>query len=268
MDDFTFFDDAPPAPVRRRPVVEAKDTFSFFDDDTEPVPEPVSSPSASVLIPPAWKEFLQPFLDSTQGKALLSFIDTTYESLPSTTFPPKENIFRAFQLVDPANVKVVCIAQDPYHNQGAANGLAFSCNGRRHQPSLVNIFKELKDDVGVQRLEGNLDDWARQGVLLINKTLMVQKGKANSYEQQWQDFAPYVIKKLMRDYKKIVFLVWGGSAKSAVRPYLQYKIANQHVVHEAAHPSPLSAYKGFFGSKPFSKANRSLQELGREPIQW
>lgn len=249
----------------------ADDNFSFLssDSDNDDNQDTVESPTdISTLIPPAWMDFMSPFFNTAKGQQLVQFINETYSKLPNTTCPPKDKMFRAFQFVSPNDIKVVILGQDPYHSKGVANGLAFSCNGPSLQPSLKNMFKELKTDLNIDRTEGNLEDWAKQGVLLMNCTLMVQHGKANSYEQQWKDFAPYVLRKLMRDHKQIVFLIWGGNAKRSIRPFMQFKAGNQHVVLEAAHPSPLSAHNGFFGTKPFSKANTALMQMGKMPIMW
>ena len=180
-------------------------------------------------------------------KQLHQFVENEY--LHKTIFPPKENIFRALNLCDYENVKVVILGQDPYHELHQANGLAFSVYpGVRIPPSLVNIYKELQDDLGTMiPNHGDLTKWAKQGVLLLNNVLTVEEGRANSHSGKgWETFTLNIVKALNKSQKPLV----------------------RHLVLESAHPSPLSAHRGFFGSHPFSKANEFLIRNGMPMIDW
>ncbi len=184
-----------------------------------------------------------------------------------TIFPAKENIFNALKLTDYNNVKVVIIGQDPYHGVGEAHGLSFSVlDGIKIPPSLQNIYKELEDDLGIKpKSTGNLTGWAKQGVLLLNAVLTVEKDKASSHKGMgWELFTDYIIKKLNTKDDPIVFILWGNFAKEK-RKYITNP---KHLVITSAHPSPFSAYNGFFGSKPFSKTNEFLIKNKKEPIDW
>ena len=184
-----------------------------------------------------------------------------------TIFPPRQNIFRALNLCDYEDVKVVILGQDPYHELHQANGLAFSVYpGVKIPPSLVNIYKELKDDVNTFiPNHGDLTKWAKQGVLLLNNVLTVEEGKANSHAGiGWEIFTLNIVKALNRREKPMVFILWGNNARSKK----QYIDTSRHLVLESAHPSPLSAHRGFFGSKPFSKANDFLIKNNMTPIDW
>lgn len=186
-----------------------------------------------------------------------------------TVYPPREQMFRAFTLTPPEAVRVVILGQDPYHEPGQANGLAFSvAPGVRIPPSLVNIRKELAEDVGGTCLtDGNLTDWAKQGVLLLNAVLSVEAGKANSHKDLgWQELTDAVVASLARLPQPIAFLLWGAQAGkkaqiAAASPY-------PRLVLQSPHPSPLSAYRGFFGSRPFSQINRFLSDHGQPQICW
>lgn len=164
------------------------------------------------------------------------------------------------------DVKVVILGQDPYHEKGQANGLAFSVNnGVKMPPSLKNIFKELQDDIGGElRTNTDLTDWAEQGVFLLNSSLTVIEGRPNSMTDIWNTFTDSIIKLLNSKEKPIVFVLWGKNARSKKKLI----DANKHFIIESAHPSPLSAYRGFFGSKPFSKVNEYLISTGQVPIDW
>jgi uracil-DNA glycosylase len=178
------------------------------------------------------------------------------------SFPPRPQIFAAFNATPFSKVRVVIIGQDPYHGDGEANGLAFSVNeGIKIPPSLRNIFKELKDDLGIDRTRTHLQDWAHQGIFLLNTTLTVEQDKPLSHKALgWDWFTDYVIQRLALKTTPIVFVLWGKHAQSKK----QYIGSNRHHIIESAHPSPLGAYRGFFGSKPFSQIN---QFLGEE-IRW
>lgn len=195
---------------------------------------------------------------------LMKFVDEEYAS--HTCYPPYEQIFSAFKYKDIDGIKVVILGQDPYHEVNQANGLAFSVNEGNPLPkSLGNIYKELYDDLGITRLSSSLEDWAKQGVFLLNTCLTVEEGKANSHSSKgWEIFTDEVIKELNKDDNPKVFILWGKNAISKK----QLITNSNHLVLESAHPSPLSAYRGFFGSKPFSKANAYLRSKGLEEINW
>ena len=182
-------------------------------------------------------------------------------------YPPKDDVFAALHLTPYDDVKVVILGQDPYHGAGQAHGLCFSVRpGVPMPPSLVNIVKELESDLGLERPRyGNLDAWARQGVLLLNTTLTVRAGAAASHQGKgWETFTDEVIRAVNERPERVVFILWGAAARKK-------KVlidTSKHVVIESAHPSPLSASGGFFGSKPFSRANAALVEAGREPVDW
>lgn len=198
-------------------------------------------------------------------KKLHEFVENEY--LNKTIFPPRQNIFRALNLCDYDDVKVVILGQDPYHELHQANGLAFSVYpGVKVPPSLVNIYKELNDDLGAKiPNHGDLTKWAKQGVLLLNNVLTVEQGKANSHAGKgWETFTLNIVKALNEREKPLVFILWGSNARAKK----QYIDTSKHFVIESAHPSPLSAYRGFFGSHPFSKANEFLVEHGMTMIDW
>lgn len=188
------------------------------------------------------------------------------ERLNKTIFPPAKDLFNTFKLTDFNDIKVVILGQDPYHGENEAMGLSFSVRrGVRTPPSLKNIFKELKDDLGIQRVDTDLSDWAEQGVFLLNTVLTVEKDKANSHKDiGWEIFTDYVIKQINDRLNNVVFILWGRQARDKKRI-----ITNpSHYIIESAHPSPLSAYNGFFGSRPFSKTNKFLIEHGKEKINF
>lgn len=182
-------------------------------------------------------------------------------------FPSETDIFNALKLTSYADVKVVILGQDPYHEKGQANGLAFSVKeGVKTPPSLANIFKELKDDLGIEiPFGGSLEGWARQGVLLLNVVLTVREGEANAHKGKgWELFTDEIIKVLNDREKPMAFILWGANAR------LKKKLITngRHLILESSHPSPLSAYAGFWGSKPFSKANDFLVKNNNEFIEW
>ena len=196
---------------------------------------------------------------------LEKFIDNEYKT--KTIYPKYENIFRAFNLLPLDEVKVVIIGQDPYHSVNQANGLAFSVlPGIKTPPSLKNIYKELMSDMNcdVPR-NGDLSKWAKEGVLLINTVLTVEASKPNSHKNRgWEIFTDYVIKSLSAMFSNIVFILWGGpSGKKEL-----FIDRSKHLVLKSSHPSPLSSYRGFFGSKPFSKANEYLRSHNKKEIDW
>lgn len=184
--------------------------------------------------------------------------------------PPQNQIYRALQLTPPDKIKVCIIGQDPYHTPGAANGLAFSINkGRRLQPSLQNIFKELHTDLGLPIPDnGDLTPWAKQGVLLLNTSLTVTAGQPNSHQDWgWQQFTRHIFDLCIVMDKPIVFILWGSYARRFADG-IDWKDHPDKLVIMSAHPSPMSADRGFFGSKPFSKTNDWLIQHGQSPIDW
>jgi len=218
-----------------------------------------------VRIETGWKVALEQEFGRPYFKTLTDFVRQEYQT--KRIYPPAKLIFNAFDRCPFNQVKVVILGQDPYHGHGQANGLCFSVsNGVPKPPSLVNIFKELKNDLGNSTPDtGNLEKWAEQGVLLLNATLTVRSGQAGSHQGRgWEQFTDQVIKVLSDQKKNLVFILWGSYAqkKGAVIN------SQNHLVITSPHPSPLSAHRGFFGSKPFSKANKYLQENGASAIVW
>ena len=218
-----------------------------------------------VKIENTWKEVLQEEFDKPYFDLLTRFVRKEYET--QTIYPPAKLIFNAFNLCPFDQTKVVIIGQDPYHGYGQAHGLCFSVNdGVPFPPSLINIFKEIEDDLHIPSPEsGNLERWARQGVLLLNATLTVRAGLAGSHQHKgWEEFTDSVIKKLSDNRKGLVFMLWGS--------YAQKKglviDTGKHLVLQAVHPSPLSAYRGFLGCRHFSRANAYLQQRGETPVRW
>lgn len=183
-----------------------------------------------------------------------------------TIFPPADRVFYAFRMTPYKNVKVVILGQDPYHGVGEANGLCFSVNrGIKMPPSLKNIYKELYSDLGIERTDTDLSDWAREGVLLLNSVLTVEKDKPASHKfVGWEEFTDNVIKKLNEKEEPVVFILWGNFAKGK----MQYITNPKHLIISSSHPSPFSVNYGFFGSKPFSRTNEFLKKNGLEEIKW
>src|SRR5665647_486505 len=204
-----------------------------------------------------WDAILEKEFNKEYYLKLQKFLNEEY--MDHTVYPPEENIFNALKLSDFEAVKVVILGQDPYHEEGQAHGLAFSVsNEMKRPPSLNNIFKELFSDTGIRVAEGNcLENWAKQGVLLLNVVLTVREGEANSHKGKgWEIFTDEIIKQLNLREKPMAFILWGANARSK-----KALITNKsHLVLESPHPSPLSAYGGFWGSKPFSKANNFLMK--------
>lgn len=218
-----------------------------------------------VQIEASWKEQLKKEFVSPYFLTLTNFLENEYRS--KTIYPQKEMIFNAFDKCPYDKVKVVIIGQDPYHGPGQAHGLCFSVNeGIKPPPSLNNIFKELESDLGISTpTSGNLTRWAEQGVLLLNATLTVEAHKAGAHQKKgWETFTDAVIKNVSDYHNNIVFILWGG--------YAQKKgdviDSTKHHIIKSAHPSPLSAYNGFWGSKPFSQTNKYLKRIGKTTIEW
>jgi uracil-DNA glycosylase len=217
------------------------------------------------IIEEGWKSVLMDQFQSPYFKTLKEFL--VEEKSKFTVYPPGRLIFNAFQHTPFDRVKVVLLGQDPYHGEGQAHGLCFSVpDGVPKPPSLVNIFKELQSDLGIALPEhGNLVGWADQGVLLINATLTVRRGQAGSHQNRgWETFTNRVIEVVSQEKNGVVFLLWGRYAQAKASLIDQ----NRHLVLKAAHPSPLSAYNGFFGCRHFSKTNNYLEMNGNTGINW
>lgn len=223
-----------------------------------------------LALPDSWHAELSSELDKPYFLELEKFVSREYEQ--EVIYPAKDNIFNAFHHCAFNETKVVLIGQDPYHGQGQANGLCFSVNdGVPLPPSLKNIFKELKDDTGNEipfdnfRSIGNLEHWAKQGVLMLNATLTVRSKSPGSHQKKgWEEFTDAVIKKLADTKEDLVFILWGAYAQKK-GAFIDKK---KHHVLESAHPSPFSVHKGFFGSKPFSKTNDFLESKAKDKINW
>ena len=184
-----------------------------------------------------------------------------------TIYPSPENIFRVFEIA-PKDIKVVILGQDPYYNPGQAMGLAFSVNPNTKTPkSLINIFKELKSDLGIERTNPDLTDWHEQGVFLLNTALTVPEKEPNKHKKYWKSFTNDLIRYLVRVNPNIIYIMWGNNAKTYGQKIETY-LNSKDLIHYAPHPSPLSAYQGFFNSKPFSWTNQKLKELGKTQIKW
>jgi uracil-DNA glycosylase len=219
-----------------------------------------------VQIEESWKATLKPEFAKSYFQNIVTFLKTE-KMANRTIYPPGALIFNAFNTTPFDNVKVVILGQDPYHGPGQAHGLCFSVsNGVQPPPSLVNIFKELQSDVGVAIPDhGNLTKWAEQGVLLLNASLTVRAAEPMSHSQiGWAEFTDNVIKKISEEKEHVVFILWGKFA-GAKQVLID---ETKHLVLKAAHPSPLSAYSGFFGCRHFSKANEYLMRNGKDPINW
>lgn len=218
-----------------------------------------------VKIEDSWKKALAHEFEQEYFEKLALFVRKEYTT--KRIFPPAKQIFNAFTLTPFQQVKVVILGQDPYHNIGQAHGLAFSVNeGVPPPPSLINIFKELHDDLHIDiPTSGNLTRWAEQGVLLLNASLTVEAHKAGSHQNKgWEVFTDAVIKKLSENRNHIVFLLWGAFAQKKATLINQEK----HLILKAPHPSPLSAHRGFLGCKHFSTTNKYLASTGQTPIVW
>ena len=219
----------------------------------------------NVKIEASWKQLLSAEFEKPYFKNLTEFVRSEY--MNHRVYPPGSQIFNAFEFCPVSETKVVIIGQDPYHGPGQANGLCFSvAEGVPMPPSLLNIFKELKADLGVQiPPHGSLEKWARQGVLLLNATLTVQAHQPGSHQNKgWEEFTDAAIRAIAGTREKLVFILWGS--------YAQKKgdviDTDRHLVISSAHPSPLAAHRGFFGSRPFSRTNDYLVSNGKTPIDW
>lgn len=220
---------------------------------------------------PVWVKEFNNYRENNKINNDMSFFEMqqyiTDESLNGKKIYPNYcNIYNAFKYFYPKDTRVVILGQDPYHEIGQANGLSFSVNNNVPlPPSLKNIFQELKDDLGGElRTNGNLSDWAEQGVLLLNSALSVYAGKANSMSNIWEPFTDDVIRLINEQNEPVIFILWGNNARKK-KTLIN---TDKHYIIESAHPSPLSAHRGFFGSKPFSKANQYLKKIGKPEIKW
>ncbi|HQR40104.1 MAG TPA: uracil-DNA glycosylase [Blastocatellia bacterium] len=215
--------------------------------------------------PAAWRHALAREFESPYFEALCEFVDR--ERREHDVFPPEPQVFAALESTPPEAVRVVILGQDPYHDHGQAHGLAFSvARGTPPPPSLRNIFKELQADAGVEPpVTGDLTAWAARGVLLLNTVLTVRAHAAHSHRGRgWERFTDAVLGEVVNRRERVVFVLWGAAAQQK-RALIDERV---HAVISSAHPSPLSAHRGFFGSRPFSQANSLLVEGGREPVDW
>lgn len=218
-----------------------------------------------VKIEESWKKILSEEFQKPYFQNLVKFVKKQYSQ--NTVYPSGKNIFAVFDNCPLQSIKVVILGQDPYHGPNQAHGLSFSVpDGIAKPPSLQNIFKEIENDLGIKTPKsGNLSRWIQQGVFLLNTTLTVNKGQAGSHQNKgWEEFTDEIIKIISAKKEHVVFLLWGAYAAKK----LQLIDNKKHLVLKAPHPSPLSAHRGFFGCKHFSKANNYLQKMGIEPINW
>lgn len=218
-----------------------------------------------VRIEESWKQVLKNEFGKSYFEQLVFFVKQEYAK--KQVFPPGRLIFHAFDMCPFEQVRVVILGQDPYHGPGQANGLCFSVNdGVPHPPSLINIFKEIQTDLDTAPpVSGNLERWAKQGVLLLNATLTVRAHEAGSHQNKgWETFTDAAIRALAESRSGIVFMLWGAYAQKKG----QFIDRSRHLVLESAHPSPLSAHRGFFGNRHFSQANAYLVAQGNKPVVW
>jgi len=225
---------------------------------------------ANDTIPESWRPVLEPVLATQEARRLGGWLKQE-ETEGKRVYPPRGQRLRALELTPLDKVKVVILGQDPYHGPGQAHGLCFSVpEGVRVPPSLVNIYKELKSDLGVTPPgHGNLEHWARQGVLLLNNSLTVEAGLAGSHAGRgWEAITDACVAAVARREEPSVFILWGSHARKKAANIPELQGDTRHLVLTAPHPSPLSAHSGFFGSRPFSKANAFLEAQGRGTIEW
>jgi len=218
-----------------------------------------------INLPADWAEILSNEIQSPYFSTLADYVDA--ERASHTVYPPEADVFNSFAYSPLERTRVVILGQDPYHGTGQAHGLAFSVRaGVKLPPSLRNIFKELESDQECDApIDGSLSRWAKQGVLLLNTVLTVREGEANSHKGKgWERFTDAVIRSVSAKEERVVFVLWGGPAQKKL-PLID---SARHAIVSSPHPSPFSAYAGFFGSKPFSKVNEALQNSGQAPIDW
>ncbi len=222
----------------------------------------------NVEIESSWKKLLSEEFEKDYFKDLVDFVQLEYQEHPNGIFPKGDQIFRAFDACPVDQVKVVVLGQDPYPTKGHAHGLCFSCdsNVKPLPKSLSNIFKELQSDLGKEiPSSGDLSHWAKQGVLLLNATLTVREGQPDSHAGKgWEQFTDAVISKLNDEKTGIIYVLWGSKAQQKAASVDE----EQNLILKASHPSPLSAYRGFLGSRPFSQCNLYLESNGKTPINW
>lgn len=222
--------------------------------------------SKKVDIEPEWGAILTDFFATEKFAQLTDFIRQEYQT--KTIYPRPENLFKAFWLTPFSKIKVVILGQDPYHDVGQAHGLCFSVPEKiTTPPSLKNIYKEIESDLGIKKdfKSGNLESWAQQGVFLLNAILtVIAHNPASHRKKGWEEFTDFVIKTISDKSEHVVFILWGSYARSK-RILID---SDKHLILESPHPSPLSAFSGFFGSKPFSKANNYLKSHGKTEINW
>ena len=211
-----------------------------------------------------WTEILAAIKKTEYFENLWEKVKEKYEN--GKCFPPKEQIFRALELTEFEDVQVIILGQDPYHNENQANGLCFSVSDKvKTPPSLQNMYKELKIDLNIEKNSNELEDWAKQGVLLLNSTLTVKAHEPNSHKNLgWDIFTDFIIKEISDKKESVVFVLWGAFAQKKV-PLID---ETKHFIIQSPHPSPFSAHRGFFGSKPFSKINNYLKSKNRKEINW
>ena len=211
-----------------------------------------------------WEEIFRDITNNHNFTTMRQTLNERYRS--GEVYPPEEEVYTSFKLTPFNGIKVVVLGQDPYHGKGQSHGLAFSVNeGIKIPPSLRNIYKELESDLGVVRTTGNLSDWAREGVLLLNTVLTVDAGDANSHRGLgWEQFTDDIIRTISENHEHVVFILWGKPAQQKIKLI----DTDKHKVITSVHPSPLSSYRGFFGSKPFSQTNDYLESVGRGAIDW
>lgn len=212
----------------------------------------------------SWNSILKDEFDKEYFKIIMQNLEKEYEN--NIIFPDKSCLFKAFELCSYLDLKVIIIGQDPYHNIGQANGLAFSVNENvKLPPSLKNIFKELKQSTGIDKKSGDLSDWAKQGVLLLNSVLSVRENKPGSNKYlKWEQFTDNVIRKISENNNNLVFLLWGNYAHTKE----QLVNTDKHLILKSTHPSPFSAHRGFFGNNHFIRANNYLKSNNKQEINW
>lgn len=233
-------------------------TLSLFDSQTP------KSPS-SIGLPEDWNDILQEEIQKPSFSTLLQFVQS--ERAKHQVFPQESEVFSAFSLTPYKQVRVLLLGQDPYHDHNQAHGLCFSVRpGIKSPPSLVNIFKELRSDIGCAiPKDGFLEPWAKQGILLLNTVLTVRAHEANSHKGKgWEQFTDAVIEKVNQKKEPVIFVLWGNPAQKKEK----FIDTSRHLVIKGVHPSPLSAHNGFFGSRPFSTINDALQKYGYPQIHW
>lgn len=211
-----------------------------------------------------WDIVLKEEYEKEYFKKIITNVKSEYNN--KIIYPEYDRLFYAFKMTAYKDVKVVILGQDPYHGEGEANGLCFSVNrGIKMPPSLKNIYKELYSDLGIERTDTDLSDWAKSGVLLLNSVLTVEKDKPASHKFiGWEEFTDTVIKKINEKEEPVVFILWGNFAKSKIK----YITNNKHLIISSSHPSPFSVRQGFFGSRPFSRTNEYLVKNGMKEIKW